>query len=162
MIFLPTKKRAARLTVLLLTVGFTGAVEAAVSEDNRYQQIAAKNIFKLQEPPRPKPDVGETPPPAKIILTGITTIFARPLALFEWSEPGQQQKKNYSTLTEGQSEGPIELLRIDAEAGSVTLKNHGITMTLTFGQNTASPAPVIQTRELRLPPPPPSPPEATK
>lgn len=147
------KKRDVRLAVWLLAVSFASTVEAAVDEGNPYHPIVAKNIFKLQDPPRLKQVETELPPLAKVALTGITTILPRPLALLEWSEPGQQ-KKNYSTLTEGQGEGPIEILRIDDKAGSVTIKNHGVTMTLTFEQNGAKPASVIQTRELRLPPPP--------
>ena len=158
MVFL-IKKRGVRLTIWLLAVSFTSIAEASVNEGNPYRPIAVKNIFRLREPLIERI---QTNPPAlaKITLTGITTILPRPLALFEWSEPGQQ-KKNYSTLTEGQSEGPIEVLRIDAKAGSVTLKNHGVTVTLTFDQNAARPAPTIQTRELHLPPAP-EPPEPPK
>ena len=150
----------AKLVIGVLIASSAVAARAGNNDTNPFHPIVVKNIFKLHDPPLQRIEP-ETQPLAKITLTGITTILGRPLALFEWSVPGQQQKKNYSTLTIGEADGPIEVLQIDAKAGAVTVKNHGVTMTLTFEQNGAKPASTIQTRELRLPPPPP-PPEMPK
>ena len=106
------------------------------AEPNRYESIPARNIFGLR--PIEQAQVSNQPPVLpKLILTGITTILGNKRVLMKEVPPagqhgGTTNKEESLILTEGQREGPVEVLAIDEKAGSVRVNNSGTEMTLTF------------------------------
>jgi len=105
--------------------------------EDHFQTIPQRNVFGLKEPA--KVIVSDSPPQLpKIILTGITTILGRKLALLKVRPLGpagvaaDASKEISLILTEGQREAEVEVLQIDERAGSVRVKNTGTIMTLTF------------------------------
>lgn len=102
------------------------AAEAGASP---YQVIVERNAFALK--PREATVVAEPPPPpAKITLTGITTLLGNKRALLSVAVPGKPNE-NFM-LTEGQREGEIEVIEIDEKAGQVRVRNHGVEQSLNF------------------------------
>ena len=138
-------KRGGKTAICLSAFCFAIAAKAVVNDGgNPYHPIVERNVFGLKDPPPPPEPKPEGPPPPKITLTGITDVLGRKLALLEWVEPvtpGQpaNNKKNYSTLTEGQREGKVEVLEIDVKAGTVKVNNYGVTNTLSFKDDSAKP-----------------------
>src|SRR6266436_6352079 len=63
------------------------------AQNNPYQAIVERNPFGLKPPPPPPDPTPVVPvvPPGKVVLTGITTMFGNPRALFEVTEtePGK-------------------------------------------------------------------------
>ncbi len=129
-------KLGGKTAFCIAAFGCVIAARAVVNDGgNPYYPIVERNVFGLKDPPPPPEPKQEGPPPPKITLTGITDVLGRKLALLEWQEPpaaGQPAKKNFSTLTEGQREGKIEVLEIDIKAGIVKVNNYGVTNTLSF------------------------------
>lgn len=110
--------------------------------DNPYQAIVDRNVFGLRPPPPPPTNEPVKPPPSKLTLTGITTLLGRKLAFMETPpsapKPGESPKgKNYFMMTEGQSEGDLEVLQIDERSGTVKVKYAGTVSTLDFTNNGA-------------------------
>lgn len=95
---------------------------------NPYTSIAVRNVFGLN-PPTPVTIVQpDTAPPAKITLTGITTIFGPPEALYKVADVPQQGKppKDQSyILHEGEGQDDIVVQHIDVAKAIVTFNNHG-------------------------------------
>lgn len=116
----------------LCTFGCPVAAEAA---DHPYRFIATTNVFRLKSPPESKPEETPPPPPPIITLQGITTTPGYPVVLCKVIAPTQmsQPAKEVSyVLGEGEREGEIEVLRINALAGTVTFRNHGIGQVLSL------------------------------
>jgi len=118
------------------------AAKATVPDFSRnpYQGIAERNVFGLKPAP---PDSKPLPPPApapKIVLSGITTILGRPLALLKAQKPArapEPAKEESYILTAGQRDGEIEVIEINAEAGSVKVRNSGLVTVLTLDKDGA-------------------------
>lgn len=112
--------------------------------DNPYVGIVDRNVFQLR-PPVLVPPVTNPQPPAvvsKLTLTGITTIFGKPLALLTTQPTGKPQdagKREHYSLRVGQRMDGIEVLSIDAKKGVVRVKNNGAEETLDFINNGAKP-----------------------
>ena len=121
-----------------------------------YQGIVTRNVFALQPPPKQGPPEPPKPKPSKITLTGIMTIFGKNQALMKApplppAKPGDQPKEQSYILAEGQRDGEIEVVHIDAERGTVKIINAGTVETLTFEENgiqLASAAPAGPVRPL--------------
>src|SRR3954462_2463736 len=101
------------------------------AKPNPYLSIVDRNPFGLKDPP-PPPDptpVAPVVPPAKVILTGITSLFGPPSkrALIEITEqePGKPASVRKPILREGEREGSVEVLSIDLEKNLVHIKNSG-------------------------------------
>lgn len=127
--------------VLAMQAGATNVLRAASSKaidaSNPYDVIVHRNVFDLMDPPPllpPKDDT--TPPPPNVELTGIMTILGDKRALFmvqDVTPPGKPPKSAESyILTEGQRQGVLEVLEIDAKNAKVKIKNDGIVSTITF------------------------------
>jgi hypothetical protein len=98
-------------------------------------------VFGIKPPPPPVRPEDIKPPIPDINLTGITTILGNKRALLKVpAKPPKQPKEESYILTEGQSEGDIEVLQIDEVAGSVKVNNHGTVQTLDFASNGVKPA----------------------
>ena len=77
-------------------------------------------------------------PPAKVILTGITSLFGpsskRALLEITQQEPGKPPMTNKPILKEGEKFGEVEIVSIDVEKSSVKIKNSGMDADLVFEQ----------------------------
>lgn len=123
-----------------LSVCVAARAVTAESQSNPYQSIVDRNVFALKPPPPPPDPEATKPPPVKITLTGITTIFGDKRALMKSpappGKPGEPAKPELSyILTVGQREGDIEVLDIDEVGGNVKLRNGGIEVTLNIDKD---------------------------
>jgi hypothetical protein len=141
-----------------LTLGVAAAIPARAAR-NPYENVTERNLFGLKPPPAPpSPDELKAPPP-DIKLTGITTILGNKRALLKTQTPArppQPAKEESYILTEGQSEGDIEVIAIDDKAGVVKVNNHGKVQVLDFASNGVKPggAPASTVFNGGVPPPP--------
>jgi hypothetical protein len=118
-------------------LGSSGMGFCAEVKDNPYQDIVNRNAFALKPPPPPPPPGSEQPPasPVDVLLTGITTLGGVKKVLLQVVEkaPGKQgQPKLPPPLVEGDVEGRVEIVSIDADKGAVMIKIDGNEKTLTF------------------------------
>src|SRR3954452_20014662 len=84
-------KQALFATTVAISVGSISFVWAD-ARPNPYTAIVDRNPFGIKDPPPPPPPVTEVAilPMAKVVLTGLTTIFGRePRVLLEISEQEQ-------------------------------------------------------------------------
>ena len=121
------------------------AAKATVPDSSRnpYQGIVERNVFGLKPAPPDSKPLPPPPPALKIVLSGITTILPRPLALLKVqmpARPSEPAREESYILTEGQRDGEIEVIEINAEAGSVKVRNSGIVSVLTLDKDGAKPA----------------------
>jgi hypothetical protein len=124
----------------LLALSFAAQAVTADSSatSNPYQGIVDRNVFGLKPAPPPPVPVDTKPPPPKITLTGITTIFGNKRALMKApvaAKPPEPAHDQTYMLAEGQRDGDIEVLEIDAKANIVKVNNGGTIMTLNFDDN---------------------------
>lgn len=133
------------LLCTLATLALCTAANAVTSDSSGtpYQGIVERNVFGLKAPPPPPDPEANKPPPPKILLQGITTILGNKRALFKVAMPpkaGEPAKGEQSfILAEGQRDGDIEVLEIDAVAGTVKVNNYGTITSLNFKDNGISP-----------------------
>jgi hypothetical protein len=149
-----------RFTMWLVAigVGLTTVVEAGISraEDSPYGGIAQRNLFGLHAPVA----VAAQPPAPvalpKLTLTGITTLFGRPIVFITMAaiKPGQPLES--FMLAEGQGFNGVEVTAIDKRAGVVRVMNHGEAQALDFDHNGVKPSDIpydAMPREKTLPRP---------
>jgi hypothetical protein len=105
---------------------------------NPYLSIVDRNPFGLKDPP-PPPDptpIAPVIPPAKVILTGITSLFGptskRALLEITEQEPGKPANTRKPVLREGEREGAIEIVSINVEKNVVHIRNGGQEVELKF------------------------------
>ncbi len=119
--------------------------DGSVSPGNPYASIVKRNVFALNPIPPPAPsDANPGPPPPKITLTGITTIFGPPEALFRVAgvkRQGQPPKDESYIFTEGEMQDDVEVTAIDTNAYKVTFNNHGVVQEIPLVDGTASTGP---------------------
>lgn len=140
--------------MILLLAGFASAWDARAlvppNANTRYDTIPQRNVFGLK--PQEQPPSASQPPSQlpKVTVTGITTILGNKLALLKTqpsgAKPGQSSEEQSMILTEGQREGPIEVLNIDERTGNVRLDNSGTVMTLNIDKDGPKPPVSTQTR----------------
>jgi hypothetical protein len=144
-------RRGEKITICLLvgtalTLGARAVVndtadhQPATTEDNSYDAIWLRNVFDLKPPPPPVVELAKTnEPPPNVHLTGITTIFGNPRALFmvqKKQEPGKPPSKEESyILREGQRQDVLEVLQINPTAQTVKIKVDDVVSTITFETN---------------------------
>jgi hypothetical protein len=115
------------LALGVLLLHRASAASDSCTNTNPYLAITVHNSFGLQ-PPSPPPSASDAvPPPQKITLTGIMSIFGRNFALLK-TDSGKNEKN--LLLAEGRSDGDIELVSVNAEAGTVEIKNNGVVETI--------------------------------
>lgn len=131
---------------LLIGAGFLlrcpAAPESVPDSRRDYNAIVERNVFGLKPMPPPSTPSNPAPPaPPKITLTGITTILGDKTALLKAelpaSKPGEKAKEQPLILSEGQREGNIELLKVNENAGTVTVNDYGTVMTVAFPKVTS-------------------------
>lgn len=132
------------VTVVALGVLCLGLESGYAVEDGRFGNIERRNVFGLKPAP-PPPDLAAVEPPkpaTSVKLTGIIS-FGMLKAILQLSEQGKPGEAKI--LTVGDTEGPIEVKAIDAEAGTVTINNNGQELVLNFEKDgikpTGGPAP---------------------
>ncbi|HWQ92458.1 MAG TPA: hypothetical protein VN673_12370 [Clostridia bacterium] len=135
-------RRAKTVTILVAGALFGGNLLAYVPETRRdaYEAIPERNLFGLKPAAKPAaPQETAEPALPKMVLTGITTILGNKRALLKavppGNKPGEQSKERSFILTEGQQEDFVEVIQINEDQGSVTLRNSGAIMTLTFDKD---------------------------
>jgi hypothetical protein len=133
-------RRTAVLTLCVL-FAFCAGMGFADVRHNPYTPIVERNVFGLRPPPVPGPETNQTTvtPPAKVVLTGITSMFGpnSKRAFFEITqqEPGKQATAatpKRPILGEGDREGEIEVLSIDIDHNIVKIRNGTVESELTF------------------------------
>jgi hypothetical protein len=100
-----------------------------------YMVIASRNVFGLMPPQFAGPEPPAAPL-AKVDLLGVTT-FGGTRALLRVhtpANPPEPAKQVACILSAGQRLGPITVLEIDAEAGTVKVDNAGTVSLLVFGR----------------------------
>ena len=131
----------------LLLAGFfpvaIPAQDAAPASGNPYLPIVARNVFALVPIPTVDPATLAPPaePPPKITPTGIMNIFGHLQVLFKVATKppaGQPAKDEPYTMSEGERQDEIEVVKIDGKAGLVTFNNHGTVQELALVAATAS------------------------
>ena len=142
-----------KLICTLAAFALCTAASAATSDSSGspYQGVVERNVFGLKPPPPPPDPEATKPPPPKIFLQGITTFGGIKRALLKAqmpAKPGEPPKPDQSSfiLAEGQRDGDIEVLEIDAKEGTVKVNDFGTITTLDFEHNgiktpTAAPGP---------------------
>ena len=103
---------------------------------NPYLPIIDRNVFGLREPPPPPPP--PTPPPiaedtGELMLTGVVDFRLGRWALVTRTERGKTPKSY--TLAVGERADNLELIDIDADAGTVRLRNGSAEVVLGFNKN---------------------------
>jgi hypothetical protein len=94
-------------------------------EGNPYSDISMRNVFGLKDPP-PPPVFPAAPPPRpapNLVLTGLADFSTVRWAFVTRTDPGQQPKKH--TLTFGETEGGLQLLALNAQSATATLRVDG-------------------------------------
>lgn len=143
-------KNFVRLAICLaggLAICAVARADDATLSGNPYESIVKRNVFGLNPVPVINPaDLHPGPPPPKITLTGITTIFGEPEALFKVSgvrREGRPPEDESYIFTEGEAEDDVEVTAIDVKNSKVTFVNHGETQVipLVAGVATTGPEP---------------------
>jgi hypothetical protein len=133
-----------RLSVALLSgLALGGASAFALSDANPYAAIAGRNVFALKPPTPTTPATVTTPTvPPNIELQGFTTILGRAQVLLKIKlppRPPEPAKDRSLVMDVGQREGDVEVIEMDAYAGSVKLKNQGNLVSLNLKDNGSKP-----------------------
>jgi hypothetical protein len=114
---------------------------AGGNSDTPYGSIVTRNVFGLNPIPQQTAAPSDAPPPPKITLTGITTIFGPAEALYKVAgvvKPGQPPQDESYILQEGQGEDGVEVVHIDVDNGKVTFNNNGVMQDLLLTAGVAS------------------------
>jgi len=140
-------KRNLTALMFLPVLCVSASAQVQTTAGNPYRLITARNVFGLRSPPPPA--AKQTPIAApQIVLTGLSTITGRKLALLKLdfpAKPAQKQKEELCILKEGEADGPVRVLQIDMKAQSVKVDNCGTIDLLTFDKNGPKSSPTTVT-----------------
>jgi len=127
-------RRAFIVGTAVITVGAIPVI-CADTPGNPYDPIVTRNVFGIRPAPPPPPPQDNTPPApmAKVVLTGITTMFGTQ-AFFEITdqEPGKTPNIKKVMLREREREGPVEVVAIDVANSQVRIRNGTVETNVTF------------------------------
>lgn len=138
-------KRSGSILICLacgLALSALSRADDTLPPGNPYGSIVKRNVFGLN--PIPPPDATpqqDGPPPPKITLTGITTIFGPPEALYTVAGVRRGDKPPHDEsyiFKEGESEDDVEVTAIDAKKNVVTFNNHGVVQEIPLVAGAAS------------------------
>lgn len=134
-----------RLSAVLFGCLAVGSLSSlALNEGNPYAAIGGRNVFALKPPPPPSTvnDPAKNTPPPNLELQGFTTILGRPQVLIKLKippRPPEPAKDRSLVMDVGQREGDVEVMEMDAYAGTVKLKNMGAIVSLNLKDNASKP-----------------------
>jgi len=132
-----------RLSIIVGSVCLVAGISvSAVTPENPYGKIVARNLFGLKDPPPPPDPESNKPPPPGIYLQGLTTILGRNQVLFKVSMPARppQPAGDVSKmLAEGEREDEITVLEINMAERTVKFDNHGTVETKNMKDHAAKP-----------------------
>ena len=117
------------------------AAGPADQDANPYQNIVARNVFKLNPPPPPQDPTPARAPTPKIFLTGIATLGGSRRALLKTApvaKPGEPPKEHSYMLTEGERQDDLEVNSIDEHEGIVKVTYAGEQISVNFKDNAAA------------------------
>src|SRR5207247_607885 len=138
-------RRIKSALLALATVAFISSPCLADTQPNPYLSVVDRNPFGLKPPPPPAPETPPQPvvPLAKVVLTGITSVFGPTRAFVEITEqePGKTPNIKKPIMLEGDREGSIELISIDVANNSIRIKNGSIETNVVFEVATNSTGP---------------------
>src|SRR5688572_17407974 len=97
-----------------------------VAQSNPYQSIPARNVFGLKPPLVHVPAPVEPPPrpTPNLVLTGVVDFSDLKWALITRTDPGG--RPNNVTLTPGETESGLQLVDINANKATATVRVDGI------------------------------------
>jgi hypothetical protein len=125
---------------LAFALGAGANANVADSSARHYEEIPKRNIFGLKAP-EPAQTPPQEPALSKLVLAGTCSVVDPPRALIdELPPPGAGPaagKKRSLILAAGERDGNVEVLEINERAGSVTVRNSGTLMVLTFDKDGA-------------------------
>ncbi|NOS72465.1 MAG: hypothetical protein HOP33_21400 [Verrucomicrobia bacterium] len=129
---------------LMILVCLCCSAQGLGAAANPYETITTRNVFGIKPPAPPAPVEQPKPQAPEIKLQGLTTILGNKLVLFKATIPAkppeQPAPKQMSfMLSEGQRDGEIEVLEINAVAGIVKFRNYGVEQTLNMKDNVDKP-----------------------
>jgi hypothetical protein len=150
------------LIFAVLTLGMGAAsFGAADPSANPFQGIPRANVFGLHEPPGP---IATPPPPIPLPpmkLTGVLDGWGKLVACLEVGvppAPPNPAKTSFLTLSPGESADGVEVLIVNAKAGTAQVKVMNVVTNLTLNSNvppapatSARPAPALNRQLPRLP-----------
>ncbi len=132
-----------RPAVVILCLYLTASAAEAVTA-NPYEAIVGRNVFGLKPPtPTTLPPVVTAAAAITIKLQGVSTILDRKQVLLKVitaARPPAPAKEQSYLWSEGQGEDDIEVIAIDAAAGTVKIKNRDETLSLTMKDDAEKPA----------------------
>jgi hypothetical protein len=101
---------------------------------NPVKTIVERNAFGLVRAVEPTVLPPKSPgrQPTVVRITGVTSLFPQPLALFEISESAGGPVKKV-IMAEGQHTGDVEVMHINVEHGRVTIRNGTVVTNLSLG-----------------------------
>jgi hypothetical protein len=133
--------------LLLMAAGTPLLADDENEAANPYAVIAERNVFHLNPPP-PPPEPDEKPKEdlPVIKITGIVKIGNKTRALFVTQPKNNKDAPTYFNLAEGERDGILEVVKINAEDQKVDVINSGKPATLTvkddsLEKNEGSPPP---------------------
>ena len=131
----------ASLPQSLKTATADAPAAASAASGNPYESIVTRNVFGLNPIPPSVPVQAQIgPPPPKITLTGITTIFGPAEALFKVAgvvRNGRPQDESY-IFTEGEAQDDVEVTKIDTNKMIVSFMNHDVPQDIPLADGVAS------------------------
>jgi hypothetical protein len=149
------------LIFAVFTLGTGAASFGTDSSANPYQGIPRANVFGLHDPPKAVvPPLPPTPlPPMK--LTGVLDGWGKLVACLELGvppAPPNPAKTSFLTLSPGESADGVEVLIVNAKAGTAQVRVMNVVTNLTLNNNVpptpatpAQPAPVLNRQLPPLP-----------
>ena len=141
------RRTKSALLALAMVASLSSPCWADTQQPNPYLSVVDRNPFGLKPPPPPPPETPPQPvvPLAKVVLTGITSVFGPPRAFVEITEqePGKTPNVRRPIMCQGDREGSIEIISIDVANTSIRIKNGGIETNVVFevAKTSTGPAP---------------------
>jgi len=134
-------------TVLVFSV-------CAIAQSNPYESIAERNVFGLKPPVIHQPALAESPPRPipNLVLTGVVDFSDLKWALITRTDPGRPPANH--TLIPGEIEGGLQLLDLNANQATVTVRVDGadtVLLRLSATNQVSKSAPPPQISSLRPP-----------